>query len=226
MLMQKLLGAVMLPNAPIEFKLAATYGSSTVSSSYSYNITYGLPTSPKRTIVVGIANGSNGGITVSSVTVGGVSASRLLAPIYNPSVADVYSSIEWWAAVVPGGTTGTVSYSMANGSVSRTGSVAFSVIPSSSSLVLLDSAQGTSSTTTLSADTAKNGLCLAMSYASSPSNEIIWGGLTKESYFQIVTSGRFIGVASHLSTSQETPRTMSATFSGGTFNVVQLISLE
>jgi hypothetical protein len=213
-------------SSPPEYVLAGSFSSETTSSNYSYSISYVLNPSTTRVAVIGIAAGTNPDIEISSVSVGGVNASRITTPVYNPNVGSISASIEWWQVAIPSGTNGTVSYSSTGGSVSRTASVAYILdFNISSSLTLIGSNQRTSSGS-ISVNTEQNSILLAMAYVSSPTSELTWSGLNKDSYFEIQTNGRFVGSASHFSTTQQTPRDVSITFNGGSFTTVQVISVK
>lgn len=205
--------------------LSGSYALNSAATTYSYTITYGLPESPNRTVVVGIVAGSNANRAVSAVSVGGIAATRITNAVYNPNVTSSYSSAEWWMAVVPTGASGTVSYTYSGGSPTRTASVAYCVQSSSTPLNLIGTASRTSSGS-LSANVSHTGLCLAIAYQFD-SSTFTWSGIFSDGSFEI-GSNRYVAFASYpayLVRLAGTPRTMSLNFGANEFMVVQLVSL-
>lgn len=148
-------------------------GTSSTANASTYTFTsvnFGTADSNRR-IVVGVALRSGGGISISSATIGGVSATILAQ---NNAVGDLVGYI---TASVPTGTDGTVEIVLSTGAA-RIAIATYRVV-SNSPLTLADSdgnSTSASTSTTLSID-AQNGIVLAAATANSGSVVLSFSGI-------------------------------------------------
>lgn len=85
-------------------------------TTYTFNTQAFGDEAPDRYLIIGIFNRSAAARTLSSVTLGGVSASA----VTGPALTNGTGRVEMWIAKVPTGTTGTVTYTYNAGAL-RTG---------------------------------------------------------------------------------------------------------
>jgi hypothetical protein len=157
--------------------LQATTSTANATTYTFNNVNFGTADSNRR-IVVGVASRSGGGISISSATIGGVSATILAQ---NTAVGDVVGYI---TASVPTGTDGTVEIVLNAGAV-RLAIATYRVI-SNSALTLADSDSNSSTATTstsLSVD-AQNGIVLAAATANSGSVVLSFSGIATTDFNQ------------------------------------------
>jgi hypothetical protein len=107
MLWQKLLGAVPAPTDPVNISYIGRTIDTVNRTTYNFTSRNIGAASSDRVVLVGVHAYSNSNHSISSVSVGGVSATRLARSNGNNNYATAeYASI--WAANVPTGTTATV----------------------------------------------------------------------------------------------------------------------
>lgn len=107
MLAQRAMMAAANRISPVTVSFASSGKSSTNGSSFSFSsLSFGTAAADRK-IVVGVSseNGGSGSRTISSLTVGGVSATQLVRA-YQATTNDTVA--ELWIATVPTGTSGTV----------------------------------------------------------------------------------------------------------------------
>lgn len=129
-----------------------------------------------RKIVVAICAGTSG--QVSSVTIGGVSASHVV------SVTGSEARTEFWVANVPTGATGTISVSL-SASSGRCGIGVWAIYGAGSAAH--DTATSTASPGSVSLDVPAGGVAIAACTAQNPVTTT-WSGLT-ENYDENIESG-------------------------------------
>jgi hypothetical protein len=192
---------------------SVTDNASTTGSAATYTFTsrsFGAEAGD-RYIVVGTTGNTGTATTVSSMTIGGVSAAALL------SVSLTNNALEFWIAAVPTGTTGTVAVTW-GANRTRCAIVVWRVVGLVSS-ALDDSAQETgfgSSAGNGNIDIAAGGVALGMTSDTGTSSRTwTWSGLT-ESVDATYGSGRSYSAATGNFASAQTDLAVSATPSGNT----------
>lgn len=141
--------------------------------------------------------------TVSSVTVGGVSATKVLETSHAPSD---WATLSFWVVDVPD--FGSVADIVANWSGSQDRCVCAIYSLTNMSKTLIDSASGSAATQSLDVNTVANGFAVGGSFTSN-SASISWTGLTSNATAAIDGTERY-GFAS-AATVAATPRTVTAT---------------
>ena len=207
---------------PAAAVFTANSSSAVASSTYSFTSQSLGTAAADRYVVVGVAGQSgSGAVAVSSMTIGGISASQLV------SMSETNNSIEFWIAAVPTGTTGTVTVNWA-AQRARCAIVIWAVTGLVSSVVA-GSAQETGFGSTAGDGTinvAAGGVALGMTYDGGTANRSwTWSSLT-ESLDTTFGGGRSYSAANADFTTEQTSLAVSATpsgnTSGGVFGVVVL----
>lgn len=185
----------------------------TAQTNYSFASLAIGAASAGRYVLVGIDIRAGAARTISSVTIGGVSATSV------GNVANGNTTLGFWIALVPTGTTATVAVNL-SGAAARAWVSVWSVVGLSST-----TATATASDIALSGtgpvvysttiNIAAGGSCFAVAYWAQTGETDVWAGLT------LAADGGLTGVATATSASQDfatvqTGRTISVTASPGT----------
>jgi hypothetical protein len=164
-----------------------------------------------RVVIVGIVNDSQ---TVSSVSIGGVSASLVKRQRDGTS-----ANAELWSAVVATGTTATISIAFA-GTTERPGIGVWAIYGASSSPSATAGASGNAPSTTISVPAGGFAVGCIM-HNTGGSSTFSWSGLT-ENYDAVIASSNSHSGASSLFTAAQAPLSVTCTQSGGTNNAMAL----
>lgn len=170
--------------------------------------------STNRKIVVGILSGVDPAVTVTGVTIGGIAASLVPGTqVYAPASNAINASAQFWEAAVPTGTSGNIVVTYSASPV-RVAMFVWSVT-GTRQLVAYQAATATGGTTAAMATNLntrrKRSVVLSIAYAAG-SVTITYAGVTSH-YNATFDTSRKIAAASHLPTTSENPRAISATLS-------------
>lgn len=180
------------------------------SSSYSFtNVDFG-EANPNRSIVVvvGTDDGTGEG-NVSGVTIGGVTATQVVSNNYDYSFSSrTHCSI--WIADVPSGATGTVVVTTDNTTICC--GISVYRLNDLASTTAADTANSnTSSSTSLDVDVLIDDFIIAGGMTGGAAAS--WTGVTED--HDSAVEGSNHSTASHIATSNETPRTVTGNLPGG-----------
>jgi hypothetical protein len=168
--------------------------------------------SSDRKIVVGISGPGASSRSVSSVTIGGISATKVVGAVgaFGSDLADL------WIADVPTGISGVVSATF-NASMARCAIEIFSMTGAASS-VATDTAtnsQSTASPVSANCDIPSNGGAIGICrVVGSSGMAMTWSGLTEASDVQVESNASSVGSAFVNLITGESPRSISVTPSG------------
>ena len=164
-----------------------------------------------REVVVAVQSRTGGtSITVSSLTVGGISATL---EVRTANTASGYTLIEIWRAPVPTGTTGDVVVNFTGGTALRCAIDIYKLTGRSSTFAT--SSTGASNGGTLSLNVAANGAVIAAAASASATSAFTWTGVTER--YDAATGGEAFrtSTASADGLTAATPRTVSFPNPGG-----------
>jgi hypothetical protein len=200
-----------------------TANASNNTTSLGYNFTsqsFGSE-SADRYVLVGVAGQGASAAAVSSVTIGGVSATQLF------SVSSTTNTVAFWIAAVPTGTSGAVFVQWVS-QRSRCAITVWRVVGGVSTTAYDTGSEVNSGSTPLNdnVNIVEGGSCVGMVYdGGTGSRTWTWSGLT-EAVDTTFASGRSYSAAAGNFASAETNRAISATPSGSTTaNVLAIVSL-
>lgn len=170
-----------------------------------------------RIVIVGVASRQGtAGITISSLTVAGVSASQLVSNVGTPD-----SSITAiWAAAVPTGTTGDVVVTFSSGTQVSCHIGIWRMLRSSSTA--FDTGGGIGNNPSDTINIPAGGAACAVAYSAGASPTTTWTGLT-ERFDNVVDTQTGTGASSSFSTTQ-TGLTVQATFTSNGFEAMSVAS--
>lgn len=192
-------------NNVVTISFRATYVSSSTLTTYSFMACDLGTAAANRKIVVGIKDGIGNAVTISSVTIGGISASQVAVVTSSGDTTAI------WQADVPTGTTGdiVVTFSGAN---SRCGIAVYAVYGAAAAA----HATATSIATPLSTsiDVPAGGILIGVAGSRNAGSTWIWTNLI-EDYDQSLSTSSFTG-ASDAFASLQTALTVTCANSGST----------
>jgi hypothetical protein len=195
---------------PASFSLTASSVNTGGLSTYTFSgLSLGQEASNRR-IIVALA-GQNQTRTVTSLTVAGVAATRIIGD--NP-IASGRATAQLWIADVPSGTTGNVVVTLSGGSWSGCAVGLYAAYDLTTNTPH-DSKQATSSTTQASLNLAyKSGFIIAVAaQAANAATSFTWSGLNEDFDLDMEPTNRPASGAS-LTTSTEGTQTITATTGG------------
>lgn len=166
---------------------------------------------PNRWIVVCATGIQNAARTIDAVTVGGVSATKIVE-----AEASAYRSVSIWVAYVPTGTTGDIVLTFSSGLV-RAGYSAYRLITETNPTTAYDTETDTTtsgSDLSVSINRPGGGVVIAATVAvCSTATSVTWSG-TSENYDAAYPDAAAQGMSSSSVASGASPLTVTATISG------------
>lgn len=207
MLAHKLRRVGYLPPVEITFGSAHTDFNNNTIFTFT-DVSFGAP-SAGRAVIIAVGGGKDVDVTISSVTVGGISATQA---VYRGSTSGAWSSL--WVAEVPTGTSGTVVVTW-SGPMLRAAIHSFRMV-NHTSIIPIDtnSALGSGSTFDVSLDLVNGSGVVATSLTYSATT-ITWSGVTEvaETYVEsrAICSGTHIATANGSRTISVTADPVSST---------------
>lgn len=178
-------------------------------TTYSFTSTaIGTAAANRLVVVAGKAVSGTTGRTLSSATIGGVSATIVIQHDLNAGQTDLTFII---AAVVPTGTTATVALTFSGG-MGRCGIGSFALYRLASTTATDTASDGTD-VVTLDVDTVAGSIVIAV-VGDGASGVVGWSGVTINGVQTEIESGNNLSVASAQATATATPRTVNCDFTG------------
>jgi hypothetical protein len=181
---------------------------------------FGTPAS-NRYIFVAVYGGGTGTRSITSLTVGGVSASRLVGTGNSTTFCDI------WVAAVPTGATGTVVVTYSD-TLSNMGFALYAAYGLKSVTPVATDSAATTDVASCNVAAAKGGFILGVSVHRSTSENATWSGLTPTFAIQVetgTTARRFsAAVADNLAPSAGVA--VSATITNGTTSWLAVASMR
>jgi hypothetical protein len=157
------------------------------ATTYTFNsVNFGIADANRR-IVIGVASRAGGDMSISSATIGGVSATILAQFSSSVRAGDMLGYI---IADVPTGASGTVVVVMSRGAV-RTLIATYRVVSNSPLVLVDDDASDSSGTSTSVSISAENGIVLAASNLVGSLNSISLSGIATTDVDSAVEVSRF-----------------------------------
>jgi hypothetical protein len=210
------------PASSASATFTANVSSATTSLAYSFTSQNFGTASADRHILVGTAAQAGTPTAVSSMTIGGISASQVFAR------SGTNSTVAFWIAPVPTGTSGTVFITWA-AQRARCAAVIWA-LTGLLSTTAVDSGSAISSGSSPLSDTvdvAAGGVCFAMAYDTGTGNRSwTWTGLT-EMVDQTFASGRsYTGASAEFATAQSGLTVQAAPSGNTTANVLSIVSMR
>lgn len=148
-----------------------------------------------RLIVVGFVGTGTGPFSISSVTIGGVAATLVVAQAFSGSNA----SAEFWQATVPTGTTGTVAVTWSTG-ISNCGIGIWALYGARTTP--FDTGSSTASPMSDTLNIASGGAALGIAGSLSQTSTYTWANLTERFDTAIETTDTFTGASSQFQNAQ------------------------
>ena len=169
-----------------EVELTASSSSSTTATSYTFSSQSFGPASSLRYIIVSVTGRSGAGVSISSVTIGGVGATQIVYAKPNTDAAN-YSHAGIYIAAVPSGTSGSVVVSLTGGSLLRCGIGVYRVDQMSSPSAFSTATDtDASNPQTASISVTSGGFAIGVAYSQ---NGASWSGLSESYEINMATTG-------------------------------------
>lgn len=208
-------GMIPTPHTGIATELSFLQGSMNVSdlTTYTFSSQNLGAADPNRWIVVCVGGTTNTARSISSVTVGGVSATK----IAQAEGSTVYRHISIWVAPVPTGTTGDIVVTW-SGSLARCGYSAYRLITGVAPTAAYDVQTDltlTSSDLSVSIGRPSGGVVVASTInAASGATGVTWAGTTEDYDATWSAETTLQGISSSSIASGSSPLTVTATIAG------------
>lgn len=172
-----------------------------------------------RYVLVGFAAQSSGALTISSATIGGVTATVL-------ETTSGTTVTGWVGAIVPTGATATVEITLSGSGASGAG-IVVNTITGLDSVTPFDTLHATGADPTGTIDNAQNGIIMGVSINESGSTSCSWTGLATETVDSAVGGETKTYSAAHEQvTAGGTGRTITATWTGSSDGSMSVISMR
>lgn len=195
------------PNPSVVYQ--TNVGSTSDLTTYTFTAAAIGTASPNRAVVIVAATVGAALRTISTVTIGGVSASLVKQQTQG------FSDTEMWIAAVPTGTTGDIVVTYSAGTL-RCG-VGVWAVYNLQSMTALTTSGSTASPNSLNLNTTANSIVIAGCGTTSGGTSFSWAGVTEryDADFDITQTGGDATIST-----PETPRTITATVGAGTLTGV------
>lgn len=207
-------GIIPVPLASVATKISFLQGSMDISdlTTYTFASQNLGAADPNRWIVVCVGGAHNAARSISSVTVGGVSATKIV----QAEGSTVFRHTSIWVAYVPTGTSGDIVVTW-SGAIGRCGYSAYSLITASAPTTAFDTQTDltlTSSYLSVSINRPAGGVIVASTInISSTTTSVTWAGTT-EDYDEKWSETTVSGFSSSSIASGSSPLTVTATIAG------------
>lgn len=198
-------------NTPISVALGGSAVSTADASSYTFSaVGIGTASSDRTVIVAAFARNSGSTASISSVTVGGLSATQQSSANYN--VAGGSSVCGLYTIPYPTGTTDDVVVTLP-GTYARAGVAVYAVYGLVSVTPSATASATNATTLNLNTNVTAGSVCIGAVYTN-PNGSATWTGLTEDLDI-LIESANGLTTASALLSSAETPRTISCAIASG-----------
>jgi hypothetical protein len=200
----------------------ANAASATTSLAYSFSSLNFSTASADRHILIGTAGQAGSATTVSTVTIGGVSASEVF------SVASSTVRVAFWIAAVPTGTSGTVAITWA-AQRARCAVIVWALTGLLSTTAVDTGSEVNSGTSALNdnVDINAGGVCLAMAYdGGTGSRNWTWSGLTEVVDTTFASGRSYTGASADFASAQSGFAVQTTPSGSTTANVIGIVSLR
>lgn len=207
-------GIIPVPFASVATKLSFLQGSMDISdlTTYTFASQNLGAADPNRWIVVCVGGAHSAARSISSVTVGGVSATKIV----QAEGSTLYRHTSIWVAPVPTGTTGDIVVTW-SGAIGRCGYSAYRLITGTAPTTAFNTQTDlslTSSDLSVSINRPAGGVIVASTInISSTATSITWAGTT-EDYDASWSEATYQGMSSSSTASGSSPVTVTATIAG------------
>jgi hypothetical protein len=205
-----LIGFGVTTQKKVDVVLGSYFGLTSTRSSYTFNSVAFSEPSADRYIIVSVHGRQTTTPTLNSVTIGGVSATLLVQQRNTSSGLSISS---FWIAYVPTGTSGSVVVTF-SGNMGRCMGHSYAIYNLNSTTPISTATAGTANTNPLilNANVQPNTVYLATVHNNnSTTSSTAWSGADEQ--YDVRAEGQTSG-AIYYASINETPRAVSATFSG------------
>lgn len=198
------------PSAQVDFLFADAYDEAVIDTGKTFNSVNFGPAASDRLIVVCSYSSGGSAPTFSSFTIGGVSATQLA------DITNTGHRATIWGALVPSGTSGTVSYTLSAGSFSA---ISVYAITGIDSLTPDATATGTGASIDLSLNVQAGDIVIATGTGIDGTASCTWTGLTEDRDTSLNQGGRLHNFtsASYKALSSATPMTITCAMTSSNY---------
>jgi len=207
---------------PASVTFTANASSNTTSLGYNFTSQNFGAESADRYILVGVAGQGASAAAVSSVTIGGVSATQLF------SASSSTATVAFWIAAVPSGTSGTIFIQWA-AQRSRCAAVVWALTGLQSATAIDTGSAANSGSGALSdtIDVSAGGVAVAMAYdTGTGSRTWTWTGLTEVVDTTFASGRSYTGASANFTAGQSGLTVQAAPSGSTTANVLGIVSLR